>query len=132
MSVQGLIALWLRGFVNPDAGVGTLLVGSPPEAELCAAWTRRPRAPHGALEPSHCFLVLLPSCHPLRRFCCFRKHLSQCPLPNWSVVILKCLEPEVLAENRCSVCDPELQSVLSSIVELLFLFRSLCPSLVAF
>ena len=46
--------------------------------------------------------------------------------------MLKCLEPEVLAENRCSVCDPELQSVFPSIIELLFLLRSLCPSLVTF
>lgn len=61
MSVQGLITLWLRGFVNPDDGVGTLPVGSPPEAELCAAWTRHPRPAHGALEPLHCFLFLLPS-----------------------------------------------------------------------
>lgn len=132
MSVQGLIALWLRGFVNPDAGVGTLPVGSPPEAELCAAWTRHPRPAHGALKPLHCILFLPSSCHPLHRFCYFRKHLSRCPLPNWSVLILKCLEPEVLAENRCSVCDPELQSVLSSIIELLFLFCSFCPSLVTF
>lgn len=77
-------------------------------------------------------LLPVPPPIPLHHFCYFRKRLSRCPLPNWSVLILKCLEPEVLAENRCSVCDPELQSVLSSIIELLFLFCSFCPSLVTF
>lgn len=107
-----------------------LQVGSPPEAELCATWTRHPRPAHGALEPLGCFLFPFLSC--LRPFCSFRKHLSRCPLPNWSVLMLKCLEPQVLAGNRCSVCDPELQSVFPSIIELLFLFCSLCPSLVTF
>lgn len=130
VSVQGLITLWLSGFVNPDTGVLTLPVGSPTEAELCAAWTRHPRPAHVVLEPLGCFLFPLPSC--LGHFCSFRKHLSRCPLPNWSVLMLKCLEPEVLVENRCSVCDPKLQSVFPSIIELLFLLRSLCPSLVTF
>lgn len=130
VSVQGLITLWLSGFVNPDTGVLTPPVGSPTEAELCAAWTRHPRPAHVVLEPLGFFLSPLPSC--LGHFCSFRKHLSRCPLPNWSVLMLKCPEPEVLVENRCSVCDPELQSVFPSIIELLFLLRSLCPSLVTF
>ena len=61
VSVQGLITLWLSSFVNPDTGVLTLPVGSPMEAELCAAWTRHPRPAHIALEPLGCFLFPLPS-----------------------------------------------------------------------
>lgn len=135
VSAQRLIAFGSGVCPSRELVLAPPTAGPPGEGAVCSARTRPSRPARGTLGSFAFFLFLLPSCQrsvscsAASLHCYFRNQLSLCPLPNWSMLILKCQEPKCLQKTDVRSVTPNWnQFPLHDPV--LLLFYSLSPSLI--